>query len=144
VPHSPLAFPARFDHGAWQEDIARASGSAQAAARAARRRYERNGVPIDELRAVQDEGPDSTNLPQCVKVYLPPPAGRFGMVFEVVSVESRLRLEYIAFGVRHHPRDSNAPTVYQIAHSRLHSKSRTKPRRRKRSPPRRRGERPAR
>jgi hypothetical protein len=26
---------------------------------------------------------------------------------------------YLAFGVRHHPRGSNAPTVYQIADRRL-------------------------
>jgi hypothetical protein len=29
-------------------------------------------------------------------------------------------LAYLAFGVRHHPRDSNALTVYEIAHRRLH------------------------
>jgi hypothetical protein len=29
-------------------------------------------------------------------------------------------LEYIAFGVRHHPAGSKAPTVYEIAHRRLH------------------------
>jgi len=43
-----------------------------------------------------------------------------GMVFEVVRGEDRLSLEYIAFGVRHHPRGSHAHTVYQLAHRRLH------------------------
>ena len=76
-------------------------------------------MPIEELRQVQEEGFDRTVLPHCVKVYLPPPAGRFGMVFEVVLIEGQLRLEYIAFGVRHHPRDSHATTVYQLAHQRL-------------------------
>ncbi len=41
------------------------------------------------------------------------------MVFEVVLAENRLRLEYVAFGVRHHPSNSRAPTVYQLADQRL-------------------------
>ena len=43
-------------------------------------------------------------LPDCAKVYLPPPAGRFGMIFRVIKVEDRPCLAYVAFGVRHHPR----------------------------------------
>jgi hypothetical protein len=27
---------------------------------------------------------------------------------------------FLAFGVRHHPRGSRRPTVYQLAHRRLH------------------------
>jgi hypothetical protein len=112
-------FPARFDPEAWDEDSARASRHAQAVASAARSRYEQTGVPVEELHQVQEEGPEGTILPQCVKVYLPPREGRFGMVFEVVLAGNQLRLEYIAFGVRHHPRNSNAPTVYQLADRRL-------------------------
>jgi len=41
------------------------------------------------------------------------------MVFRIERRNGKLRLVYAAFGVRHHPRDSNAPTVYQIAHDRL-------------------------
>ena len=113
------ALPARFDRDAWDEDLARASRGGRAAAQMARHGYELNGVPVDELRQVQEEGPDGTVLPQCVKVYLPDPAGKYGMVFEVVRTKRGLRLEYIAFGVRHHPRRSHAPTVYQLAHRRL-------------------------
>ncbi len=40
-----------------------------------------------------------------------PPAHRPGYVPAVFK----------AFGVRHHPRDSHAPTVYQLAHQRLNS-----------------------
>lgn len=88
---TPLVLPARFDSDAWDRDIARADSSGRAAAETARDRYERDGVPVEELRQVQDEGPDGTILPNCVKVYLPPPAGRFGMVFEVVRAEEKLR-----------------------------------------------------
>ena len=54
--------------------------------------------------------------------YLPAPAGRFGMVFEFVIRSRRPELVYLAFGVRHQPRGSHAPTVYEIAHRRLHGK----------------------
>jgi hypothetical protein len=72
-----------FADDAFDEDIARASSGGRAAAEAARQRYERDGVPIGELRELQDEGPEGTILPNCLKVYLPPPDGRFGMVFEL-------------------------------------------------------------
>jgi hypothetical protein len=134
---TPSAFPARFDSDTWQVDLARATNAGQAAACTARRRYDNGGVPIGEVRRVQEEGPDGTILPQCVKVYLPPPSGRFGMVFEVTRVKARLRLEYLAFGVRHHPRNSNAPTVYQIAHKRLVCKDGTRTRRTRTRPRRR-------
>jgi hypothetical protein len=84
-------FPARFDPEAWDEDSARASRHAQAIASAARSRYEQTGVPVEELHQVQEEGPEGTILPQCVKVYLPPREGRFGMVFEVVLAGNQLR-----------------------------------------------------
>ncbi len=118
---TPRALPVRFDDDAWKEDLARTSRAGRSAADSARLDYEQNGVPLDQLRQVHEEGPDGTVLPQCTKVYLPPTAGRFGIVFEVVRTTRGLRLEYIAFGARHHPRGSNAPTVYQIAHKRLHS-----------------------
>lgn len=45
------------------------------------------------------------------------PAGR-----ELRVDESRQPyLAFLAFGVRHHPRDSNAPTVYEVAHRRLNA-----------------------
>lgn len=42
------------------------------------------------------------------------------MVFRFVIANDAPRLDYLAFGVRHHPAGSNAPTVYEIAHRRLH------------------------
>ncbi len=49
-------------------------------------------------------------LPDCAKVYLPPPAGRFGMIFRVIKVKDRPCLAYVAFGVRHHPHDARRST----------------------------------
>jgi hypothetical protein len=57
-----------------------------------------------------------------MKIYLPRPAGKFGMVFRIELRDDKAILAYAAFGIRHHPRDSNAPTVYQIADGRLSNK----------------------
>jgi hypothetical protein len=112
--HAPVAFA----DDAFDEDIARAGSGGREVAEAARHAYERDGVPVDELRRVQDEGPDGTILPGCLKVYLPPPDGRFGIVFKLAIDETGARLQFLAFGARHHPQDSHAPTVYDIAHAR--------------------------
>lgn len=116
---SEPCFPARFDPDAFREDMARVTPAGRDAAEAARRRYEAGGVPRSELGECDPEHRDGTKLPQCLKVYLPPPAGRFGMVFRFVISDDGPRLDHLAFGVRHHPADSNAPTVYEIAHRRL-------------------------
>jgi hypothetical protein len=114
-------FPARFDPEAFREDMARTTPAGRDAAEAARRRYEAGGVPRSELRPCDPEHREGTRLAQCLKVYLPAPAGRFGMVLRFVIADDGARLDYLAFGIRHHPRDSNAPTVYEIAHRRLHA-----------------------
>lgn len=112
-------FPVQFGAGAWILDMARTTTRGRAAAQTARRDYEVQGVPLEVLRPTRGEGPDGTVLPNCVKTYLPFPAGPFGMVFELVRTDSGLRLIYLAFGVRHHPPDSHADSVYRIAHRRL-------------------------
>jgi hypothetical protein len=112
-------FATRFDLDAFREDMARTTRAGRDAAEAARRRYEAGGTPRSELRPCDPEGRDGTQLPQCLKVYLPPPAGRFGMVFKFVLADDGPRLDYLAFGVRHHPPNSNAETVYMQADRRL-------------------------
>jgi hypothetical protein len=82
------------------------------ALREARNQFERDGVEIKALRRCDPEGPDGTRLPSCFKVYLPVRSGKFGMVLRFVRDGDGLALRYLAFGVRHHPRDSNAQTVY--------------------------------
>src|SRR3954464_2640662 len=109
-------FPARFDAEAFREDESRATPAARAAHEAARRDYEARGIPRSLLRPCDAESRDGTELPQCLKVYLPPPAGPFGMVFKFVLIAGSPRLDFLAFGVRHHPAESNAPTVYEVAH----------------------------
>ena len=42
------------------------------------------------------------------------------MVFGLAVADGRLRLVYLAFGLRHHRRGSSAQTAYEIAHQRLH------------------------
>lgn len=115
-----LRFAARFDADGFREDMARATPAGRSAAETAKRDYESNGVPFSDLRPCDEEGREGAVLPQCLKVYLPPPVGRFGMVFRFAIADKTPRLEYLAFGVRHHPPDSNAATVYEIAHRRLH------------------------
>jgi hypothetical protein len=109
-----------FDEGAFAEDTMRSGRSGAETLREARSRFERGGVEITALRRCEPEGRDGTKLPACFKVYLPAPNGRFGMVFRFVRNSDGIALRYLAFGVRHHPRNSNAQTVYEIAHRRLY------------------------
>lgn len=113
-------FPAHFDPDTFGEDLTHSTPAGRRLAEAAREDYERNGIPRSILAPCDAEGRDGTRLPSCVKTYLPQPAGRFGIVFEWVIHKLEPRLRYLAFGVRHHPKDSHAPTVYEIAHQRLH------------------------
>ncbi|MGN6254187.1 MAG: hypothetical protein ACTHO8_04300 [Solirubrobacterales bacterium] len=117
----PGRAPALFDDAAFAEDMRRASDGGEAAALAARREFEREGVPLENLLACDEEGPDGTALLHCVKLRLPAPDGKFGMVFRIELREDKSVLVCAAFGVRHHPHGSNAPTVYEIAHQRLRS-----------------------
>jgi hypothetical protein len=119
-PPQPDHAPVVFTDDAFDEDIAHAGSGDRAVAEAARRRYERDGAPIGELRKVEAEGRDGTILPGCLKVYLPAPDGRFGMVFKL-EIRGTGWLRYLAFGVRHHPKGSRAPTVYEIARRRLNA-----------------------
>lgn len=111
--------PALFDDAAFAEDLRRASDAGEEVARAARREFETEGVPVETLLACDEEGPDGTALRHCVKLRLPPPDGKFGMVFRIELREGKSTLVFAAFGTRHHPADSNATTVYEIAHRRL-------------------------
>ena len=108
-----------LSEGAFAEDTMRSGSAGAKALREARGQFERDGVEIKSLHRCDPEHRDGTKLPACFKVYLPPPNGKFGMVLRFVRDDEGLALRYLAFGVRHHPRHSNAPTVYDIAHRRL-------------------------
>jgi hypothetical protein len=63
---------------------------------------------------------DGTRLGGCVKTRVPWPDGRWGLVLIPVASESgELSLRAIAFGERHPPAPRR-PSVYQVAHRRLH------------------------
>lgn len=124
MPTNERRIPAHFDSDSWSEDMRRATQTGRAAAEHARRSYTRHGIPLAELRPCQPEGRDGTRLSNCVKVYLPPPNGKFGMVLSVDSAAGNPILVYLAFGARHHPHGSKAATVYEVAHRRLHCQGR--------------------
>ena len=112
--------PVAFDELTWQEDLRALAGGAPRIAAETRKRLEREGQAVDALFACDEEARDGTRLPGCVKVYLPPPGGPLGMVFQLAkNSEGRLYLDHLAFGVRHRPAGATQPTVYEIAHRRL-------------------------
>ena len=110
----------RFDDEAFAEDVDHATAAGRRVAQEARIRLEREGLATTEARRCMAEGPDGTRLPHCVKVYLPPPDGQWGLVLEVVRSQRTLQLAYLAFGLRH-PDQPWQPSVYQVAHRRLHA-----------------------
>ena len=112
-------FPARFDPEAWATDRARSTPAGRIAAETARHDYEQNGIPQSHLRPCEPEGRTGINLPDCAKVYVPHPNGRWGIVFRAILLDGRFELRHLAFGVRHHPRGSHALDVYDIAGARL-------------------------
>lgn len=115
-------FEVRFDDLSFEEDLARATRRGRDVAVEARERLEREGADPSELLRCQPEHRDGTQLPNCVKAYLPPPDGRWGMVFELLRDRStgKLVLVCLAFAERH-PNPRRALDVYQRAHERLHS-----------------------
>ena len=115
-------FPVGFDEDALTEDLERLPASAEIALRGFRKELQQQGgIPKSRLKACRDESQDGTMLGGCVKTYGPWPDGRFGAVFAPVSHPKRpMALRVFAFGVRHHPRESNAETVYEVADGRLH------------------------
>jgi len=118
---SEPVFPVGFDDDALEEDLAHLPASAEEALRTFHKETRHlGGIPKSRLMGCQTEGRDGTRLGGCVKTYIPWPGGRFGAVFIAVTHPNRpIALRAIAFGIRHHPRDSNAHTVYEIAHRRL-------------------------
>lgn len=119
----PGRAPALIDDAAFAEDLRRASDVGREVAFVARKELEGEGVPVKNLLVCDEEGSDGTELSHCVKLRLPPPNGKFGMVFRIEQREGRSVLVFATFGVRHHPPEAKAPTVYAIAHDRLRPRS---------------------
>jgi hypothetical protein len=120
VPPRPGArFEVRFDDLSFQEDLGRSTKRGREVAIEARERLAREGADPSALLRCHEEHREGTELPNCVKVYLPPPDGRWGMVFELVRDRSKLVLAYLAFAERH-PDSRRTPDVYRRANERLH------------------------
>jgi hypothetical protein len=114
-------FGVRFDELAFTDDVGHATPAGREVAHAARRRLEADGADLVEFKRCDPDARDGTSLPNCVKIYLPGPDGRWRMVFEVLrdTATGRLMLSYLAFGVAH-PEHPWQPSAYQVAHQRLH------------------------
>lgn len=117
---------ARFLGHLFDRDLERheAASRARDVAERARAEFEDAGVPRPELVRCASEGRDGTRLAGRLKVYLPLNADErpFRMIFSPIVHEHELALLYLAFGVGHQPRGSHAPTVYEIAHRRVHGR----------------------
>jgi hypothetical protein len=114
------SFRVEFDLLVVAEDSEHSTARGRSVMNAAIRDFGRRGIQPSELRACEDPGPDGTRLPACVKTYLPPPVGSWGMVFELrIDGDQRPFLACLAFGLRH-PTRTWQPSVYQVADRRLH------------------------
>jgi len=122
-PGSPAARAAvRLDERAFEEDIARLSPAGRSVMARARDEFERDGVPLERLRACQDAHDSGTSRPGCLKVYLPDWHGQWRMVFQIAVGDAGAVLVYVAAGIGHQPRGASAPDAYQIAHFRIHGR----------------------
>lgn len=101
------------------EDLARCTLAARAAIEQMVVMLREEGAPLDWLRRCEDEGRDGTRLGGCVKFYIPQPAGQWGAVLAGDVEAGKPALVLIAVGERH-PAQPWKPSVYEIAHRRLH------------------------
>lgn len=119
---SGLAFEVRVDERALAEDLAHASEAGRKAIESAVQGLRGDGVPSSWLRRCEAEARDGTRLPGCVKIYIPQPAGQWGAVFLGGAIEGTPQLFLLAVGERH-PGAPWRPSVYEIAHRRLHKRA---------------------
>jgi hypothetical protein len=101
------------------EDLARCTPAARASIEPMIATLCKEGAPREWLRRCEGEGRDGTRLSGCVKTYIPRPAGQWGAVFAGDEEAGKPALVIIAVGERH-PAQSWKPSVYEIAHRRLH------------------------
>jgi len=117
--------PVAFSALAWDDDLRHLSAAGRRVAVTARARLEREGQPLDGLRACDVDARDGTSLPGCVKAYIPPPLGDWGIVYKIARdpTDGRLFLDHLAFGRRHPGAGRRTgPSVYEVADRRLHDR----------------------
>ncbi len=118
MPSAPI-FPVRFDEAAFDDDLLHVTPRGRLAATEHRATIEQHGLPATRLLRCEDEATDGTSLGGCVKTRLPWPDGDWGLVLAGQIDDGTIYLQVIAFGERH-PTAGWRPSVYQLAHRRLH------------------------
>ncbi len=101
------------------EDLARCTAAARGSIEPIVATLQEEGAPLSWLRRCEEEGQDGTRLGGCVKLYIPRPAGQWGAVLTGDEEAGKPALVLIAVGERH-PAQPWKPSVYEIAHRRLH------------------------
>lgn len=114
-----LRFGLRVIEETLAEDLSHASEAAKAAIEPAIRELADGGVPVDSLHPCEAKARDGTELSDCVKHYIPQPDGQWGAVLTIDREASQPALVLLAVGERHPDRPWR-PSVYEIAHRRLH------------------------
>jgi len=112
-------FEVRVIDAVLAEYLARCTRVARAAIEPVVAEVQRTGAPYEWLRRCEPEGHDGTRLGGCVKFYIPRPAGRWGAVLVGDEKATMPALILLAVGERH-PAQQWKPSVYEIAHRRLH------------------------
>ena len=112
-------FPVHVDERELAEDLAHLSDPGRAAVEPAIQRLKAEGAPAAWLKRCDAEARDGTRLPGCAKFYIPQPAGQWGAVLLGGAKNGRPTLFLLAVGDRH-PVAPWKPSVYEIAHRRLH------------------------
>jgi hypothetical protein len=111
-------FAVSVDDPLLEEDLAHTTTAGRAAIAPTIDQLKRTGIPKSWLKRCQPEGRDGTQLPGCVKIYIPHPDGPWGAVLTGDKLASVPTLVLLAAG-RRHPVQPWTPSVYQVAHKRL-------------------------
>ncbi|HET8815121.1 MAG TPA: hypothetical protein VFM51_09220 [Solirubrobacterales bacterium] len=114
-----LRFEVRVVDEVLAEDLAHCTPAGRSAIEAVVSALREEGVSREWLRRYEAEGHDGTRLGGCVKLYIPHPAGQWGAVLTADVDAGRPVLILIAVGERH-PERPWRPSVYEVAHRRLH------------------------
>ena len=114
-----LRFEVRVVDQVLAEDLPRCTSAGRVAVEPVIRELRCDGVPSEWLLRCEEEGHDGTRLGGCVKFYIPRPAGQWGAVLTADLDVSKPALVLIAVGERH-PERPWRPSVYEVAHRRLH------------------------
>jgi hypothetical protein len=112
-------FAVRVDDLLLEEDLAHTTSAGRAAIAPVVDALKRTGAPKSWLKRCQAEGRDGTRLAGSVKLYIPQPAGPWGAVLTGDKLATVPTLVLLAVGQRH-PAQPWTPSVYQVAHRRLH------------------------